>query len=642
MILRGGVGDFRGRAPTQLFQSAIDATGLASGEQQLVCVGAAVPVPDWSGYITDPTTVPSACVGAPGPVVSGQRPAVTVFNKDFETPRSVRASLGMTRRVRTRYGVNVDYTYALGTSLYGLRDLNLDTTVKFTLANELNRPVFVPTNTVVPVSGATSLLASRLVTSYGQVVEANSNLHSNTHQLTVGINGATSRNMIWNLSYTRMRSRDQTGFSAGGFGGGGVNGPGGGSGSVGAGNPNAVEWGVADLQRQHSMVGTLTWLARDWIDLTSVLRVTSGQPYTPRVQGDINGDGARNDRAFVFDPANAAIASDTALVGGMSRLLSHTSDRAETCLRSQLGQIASRNSCVGAWTPSMDFQSNIRPYLGPTLQRRLTFALVALNPLAGLDQLLHGTDKLHGWGQPNRPDATLLYVRGFNATTKQYVYQVNERFGDNAATRNAFRTPFMLGLTARLQVGPDRQREMMQSALNALNNRGGAAGFDFRLIMERIAPNPVKELLRRRDSLKLTDLQVVRLQLIGDSLDVKNDKVIDSLSAQVKRLADSSAGRPVPAAQPAQPQAPAARVEERPGQGRGGAGQGGGPFQAFQPLLQLGRNNYLAAIESIKGVLTPEQWAMLPEAFRNPSLRARPGGPGGPGGAGRPQRPPAD
>ena len=232
-------------------------------------------------------------------------------------------------------------------------------------------------------------------------------------------------------------------------------------------------------------------------------------------------------------------------------------------------------------------------------------------------------------------------MRGFNATAKTYTYQVNERFGDNAATRNAFRTPFLLGLTARLQVGPDRQREILQGALNALNNRGGAAGFDFRAIMERIAPNPVKELLRRRDSLKLTDLQVVRLQMIGDSLDVKNNAVIDSLTAQVKRLADSSAGRPV---QPAQPETPpvAARAEGRPGQGSGGPGQGG-PFAAFQPMLQQGRNNYLAAIESIKAVLTPEQWNMLPEAFRNPSLRARPGGPGGAGGAGgagRPQRPP--
>ncbi|MEK7402410.1 MAG: carboxypeptidase regulatory-like domain-containing protein [Gemmatimonadota bacterium] len=645
-IIRGGIGDFRGRAPTQLFQSAIDATGLPGGEQQLVCVGAGVPVPNWAGYMTDPTLVPTSCVGGgTGPVVSGQRPAVTLFSEDFATPRAIRASIGLTRRIQQRYGLNVDYTYALGTSLYGLRDLNLDTTARFSLANELGRPVYVPASSIVPATGATSLLASRVVPAYGQVVEAISSLHSRTHQITAGINGASSRNMIWNVAYTRMWSRDQTGFAGGNFGGGGgggggfgagggfgVGSAGGGAGTVGAGNPNALEWGVGDLQRQHSVVGTLTWLAKPWIDITSVLRVTSGQPYTPRIVGDINGDGARNDRAFVFDPSSAAIASDTALVNGMSRLLSNTSDDAVKCLRSQLGSIAGRNSCIAGWSPSLDLQANLRPNFGGKLQRRLTFAVVAVNPLAGLDQLLHGSDKLHGWGQPNRPDATLLYVRGFNGATNSYVYQVNERFGNNAAARTAFRSPFMVGLTARMQVGPDRQREMMQGALNALNNRGGAAGFDFRAIMERIAPNPIKLLLARRDSLKLTDLQVVRLQLIGDSLNVRNAILIDSLEVAARRLSDTTANRAPPA--PVVPNAPAA--QGRPGAGRPG---GPGPFQALQPLLQIGRNNYLAAIESIKGVLTAEQWAMLPENFRNPVLRGP--GIGRPGGEGRPpQRPP--
>ena len=39
-----------------LFASAIDATGLPSGQQQLVCIGSAVPVPDWTAYLLDPAT----------------------------------------------------------------------------------------------------------------------------------------------------------------------------------------------------------------------------------------------------------------------------------------------------------------------------------------------------------------------------------------------------------------------------------------------------------------------------------------------------------------------------------------------------------------------------------------------------------
>ena len=608
LIVRGGIGEFRGRAPTQLFQSAIEATGLPSGEQQIVCVGSAVPIPDWDAYLTDPSTIPTQCAGTPGPTpVSGQRPSVTVFHPDFSTPRSIRSSLGVTRRLSLRYGLNLDYTYARGTSLYGLRDLNLNATSQFTLANEANRPVYVPANTVVPASGAVSQLASRRNNAFGQVIEATSELSSVTHQLTASVNGVSARNMIWNVAYTVMRSRDQTGFApaslgggggGGRFGGGGLSVSGGGFGTVGANDPNAFEWGTSDLERRHSILGTVTWMARQWIDLTGMLRVTSGQPYTPRVAGDINGDGARNDRAFVFDPANPALASDTGLVNGMQRLLASSSDRVRECLESQLGAISRRNSCRAEWSPTLDLQANLRPKLG-ALNRRMTFVITAVNPLTGIDQLLHGANNLRGWGQPNRPDPTLLYVRGFDATNQRFIYQVNERFGDNNATRTAFRTPFMIGVQARLQVGPDRQREMMQGMLGALNARGGPGGggalanLDFNAIVERIAPDPTKLLIALKDSLKLTSVQIVKLQLVGDTLNGKTKVLIDSLRGRLGTT-------------------PTQNADLRT------------LFPQIQPLLQQGRQNYLAAIESIRGILTPEQWNQLPENFRNPRLRTGP------------------
>jgi hypothetical protein len=166
--------------------------------------------------------------------------------------------------------------------------------------------------------------------------------------------------------------------------------------------------------------------------------------------------------------------------------------------------------------------------------------------------------------------------------------------------RTAFRSPFMLGIQARLQVGPDRQREMLQGMLGQLNNRGAAAagGPDFRGILERIAPDPTRLLVGMKDSLRLTERQVVRLQLVGDTLAAKNDVLIDSLAKMT----------------------PA-------------SGELRSMFQTIQPLLQQGRANYLAAVESIRSILTPEQWAQLPETFRNPRLPGR----GPRGGAGRPQ-----
>src|SRR2546425_7254168 len=41
------------------------------------------------------------------------------------------------------------------------------------------------------------------------------------------------------------------------------------------------------------------------LELGAIGRLTSGAPFTPVVGSDINGDGARNDRAFIFVPATA-------------------------------------------------------------------------------------------------------------------------------------------------------------------------------------------------------------------------------------------------------------------------------------------------------------------------------------------------
>ena len=49
----------------------------------------------------------------------------------------------------------------------------------------------------------------------------------------------------------------------------------------------------------------------------------AGNPYTPLVSGDVNGDGYSNDRAFIFDPATAA---DPTVATAMTSLL-ETTDR---------------------------------------------------------------------------------------------------------------------------------------------------------------------------------------------------------------------------------------------------------------------------------------------------------------------------
>jgi hypothetical protein len=309
------------------------------------------------------------------------------------------------------------------------------------------------------------------------------------------------------------------------------------------------------------------------------------------VGSDINGDGSRNDRAFVFDPADAP---DAVVGEGMERLLATAPAPVRECLREQLGRIAGRNSCMSAWTPTLDLQLNLRPDLGSRIGRRLTMMVSFINPLAGADRLLHGTNGLRGWGQPNRPDATLLTVRGFDPVQSRYEYEVNERFGDSRSARTALRNPFQIGIQARFQIGPDRQRERLLGGLAAIGRRGGTGAPDARTIVERVAPDPVFPILERRDSLGLSPDQVVALRAIGDSLSMTLDTVIASVQATLDSA--TAAGGTLATA-----------------------------FPAIQPKLQEVREEYLSALRAAERVLTREQWEKLPARLRNPEPIRGPG-----------------
>jgi hypothetical protein len=286
--------------------------------------------------------------------------------------------------------------------------------------------------------------------------------------------------------------------------------------------------------------------------------------------------------------------------------LANAPARVRACLEAQFNTIADRNSCRSPWTTALDLQANLRPNF-PGVGRRLQLMVSLLNPLAGLDQLLHGKNDLRGWGQSSFSDPTLLYVRGFNPASNSYVYQVNERFGSNATARSSIRQPFQIGLQAHFQVGPDRQRELLQSMIRGGNRAGG---FDLRQMMSRVAPDPMAPIIERRDSLKLTDDQVAALQRISDSLSAKLDSMAVALQDTIAKLTS-------------------------------GTSDFSQIFPKIQPHLQEARNLYLAALKSAEKVLTPEQWKQLPEFVRNPTLRRGPLGGGGQGGQGeRRARPP--
>ncbi|HJP59670.1 MAG TPA: carboxypeptidase regulatory-like domain-containing protein [Gemmatimonadaceae bacterium] len=584
LTLRGGFGEFRGTAPAQLFAGALNATGLNNGQALLTCIGAAAPTPDWAAYMSDPSTIPMTCNGGVS-IFANQRRNVTVFDPAFSAPRAWRASLGLNRRFWDRYSFSIDAGYALGLSQTGQTDINLDTSPKFTLADENNRPVYAPANTIIPATGAVPILASRLHPEFGSVSEVTSNLRSNTKQLTFGLNGITTKGILLNASYTLTSSYDQSQGFAGGF----AQGFGGTAGST-AGNPNDVEWGRSDNGRRHALLATITYPIKPAFELTAIGRAVSGSFFSPMVSGDINGDGRFNDRAFVFNPTDASARGDTAVANGMTRLLANTSDRARDCLLKQMDKVADRSSCSTPWSPSLDLQANIRPS-GLGLDRRLTISVSTMNALTGLDQLLHGSDHLHGWGQPSFPDRTLLYVRGFDPTTNTYQYQVNEHFGTSNGTRNAFRVPFQIAIQARLTLGTDPARQQFNNVVGG--GRGGRMNPEaLKARMTRLVPNAFLDIIAINDSakLELTSDQITRLQTAGEAFKVKSDSLIDKVA---NILGDSTTRNPDPMT----------------------------IFAKVQPYISQGRKLATQGINDAKAILTPEQWAKVPDSIKTPGIR---------------------
>jgi hypothetical protein len=104
-------------------------------------------------------------------------------------------------------------------------------------------------------------------------------------------------------------------------------------------------------------------------------------------------------------------------------------------------------------------------------------------------------------------------------------------------------------------------------------------------------PNPAALVLERRVGLALTDEQVLRLEAVRDSFAVRNTARADTLRSSIEREGDT----PDPA-----------RLLAR-----------------LRPLIQEGRRDAEGVRETIRGILTPEQWAKLPERFREPAQRQR-------------------
>lgn len=495
-IIRGGIGEFRDLLRPDLLAGASAATGLPGGTLSLTCVGAAAPEADWPLF-ADPSTVPSECLDGSG-AFAERAPSVSLIDPSYDVPRSWRASLDWATTVKS-WRVRVEALGSYDLSQPGTVDANFAGEQQFALSGEGSRPVYVTPAAVDPSSGSVSAAESRRSAAFGRVGTRVSDLRGYGGQLTFGVAPEVFRRQsrvayTTSASYTVQASRRQyRGFDGAAFG-----------------DPRTIEWAPnANLARhvvvltgglQSGKVGTVTFIAR----------AQSGLPFTPLVQGDLNGDGRAGDRAYVPLPEAEA---DPAVAAQLRSILSDGAGPARRCIASNLGRVPGRNACLGPWTQSLNMQWT--PAIPRRIAGRVRSSLYLQNVLGGIDQLVHRGGSLRGWGSPAPLDPVLLVPRGFDASARRFRYDVNPRFADTRPARTVALNPFRLVIDFNVDLSTNYDLQRLRRAVEPVR---GPRGFERRsadsiaaFYLQRTS-NIHTMLLGMSDSLFLNASQIERLE----------------------------------------------------------------------------------------------------------------------------------
>jgi hypothetical protein len=357
-----------------------------------------------------------------------------------------------------------------------------------------------------------------------------------------------------------------------------------------SGDPRTVRWGPGSTP-EHNFQLVFTGMVGGWFTVSAAARLSSGYRYTPLVGSDINGDGYVNDRAFVFDPA---VAADGEMAAAMTRLLASAPAGARRCLEQQLGRIGAPASCTGPWNASLGTISLMLDSYRMGLGNRGSLTLFLNNALGGVDRLVHGEERRHGWGDPAIPDPTLLSVTGFDPDAHRFEYSVNQRFGSTTSGRFLVRNPFRVTLDLRLYVGPDREREEIAYVLKSVreSNDGKLDEWQLTRALQSMASTPVLRDIStigfRSDSLHLSDTQFDSLAALKES----HQAVRDSIYAGLARFIVAHAGTDDD------------RVHE-----------------AWRSAIRTSMWKEYETAMRVRGLLSPEQVAWLDRHELAPSLR---------------------
>ena len=513
-IVRAGIGRFTGFLSPDLMTAPSAATGLPGATVEIRCVGAAAPRPNWRAYNASSDSLPSTCLPLSGsPTLADSAPAVRLIGRDYAPSESWRANLGWAAQ-NAMFLWSADATFAWNRSQSSQVDLNLVAVPRFATSDE-GRPVYVTSAGIVASTGAVSPTSARRVSAFGPVLETRSDASGTAQQLVITIvpnMRSLTGDVFSAVSYTLGASSAwQRGFDQSTFG-----------------NPALREFRPTAVDTRHTIQTQLGVLSR-FGTLTLFGRFASGQPFTPLIGSDVNGDGLANDRAFIFDVAT--LPNDT-FARDWRSLLARAPTYARRCLEAQRGRAAETNSCRGPWTATL----NARLSATTLGWRDAQIGLSIVNVPGALDRLVHGATP-HGWGNVAAPDPVLFRTTGFDAQQSRFVYSVNSRFGDSRGAAPI--SPFRVTLDLRLKLGPSSSRQLVQRLLNPGRRDRSSVRLDAPTLVARLrrsGPQPYREMLELADSLQLTTAQVTALVQADAKLRLHSDSVWLALATWMASL----------------------------------------------------------------------------------------------------------
>ena len=418
----GGIREYRGTIAARTIDTYSRQTGLPDAIRNLYCVGSATPAPDWRGFEGSSAAVPTQCAnGTTGSALSQSTPPVALFAPDYALFESWRPQLNASYQLSQSYGLSVTSMYALNRNMPGNFDANFRARQSFTLPSEGGRPVYVSPFSIVPASGAVAWTESRVSPLFAHVAEARSDLRSETRTLGGSLSYFTfllQPGNTWNatVSYTYSDSREQFRGFAG----------------TTAGDPTSVAWSRG-TQARHVVTMNVGRRIERLGSATLFGRIQSGQPYTPLVIGDINGDGYSNDRAYIFKPGapgidavlgrHVATSRPSAVRRSPMPVEATWRRRWPQQLRRAMGVLEPQSSTVSRSVSLPHGQSRVSVVVRQQHSER------ARSSASWLEQ---GSRM----GQAAFPDPALLTVRGYDPTSQQFKYAVNPQFGSTAVFRN--------------------------------------------------------------------------------------------------------------------------------------------------------------------------------------------------------------